>query len=54
MYAAAERAESRLDRPVNPTACSPGQWAHPTEPLIREIKSRPYVTIVDYTAGGAA
>lgn len=54
MYAAAERAESRLGRPVNPTVCSPGQWAHPTEPLIREIKSRPYVTIVDYSAGGAA
>lgn len=54
MYAAAERTESRLGRPVNPAVCSPGQWAHPTEPLIREIKSRPYVTIVDYSAGGAA
>jgi len=54
MYAAAERAESRLGRPVNPTVCSPDQWAHSTEPLIREIKSRPYVTIFEYTAGGAA
>ena len=51
MYAAAERAESRLGRPVNPAVCSPDQWAHPTESLIREIKSRPYVTIIDYVAG---
>jgi DNA-binding transcriptional ArsR family regulator len=53
MYAAAERAESRLGRPVNPTVCSPGQWAGPTEPLIREIKSRPYVSVIDHAAGVA-
>jgi DNA-binding transcriptional ArsR family regulator len=53
MYAAAERAESRLGRPVNPTVCSPGQWADPTEPFIREIKSRPYVPVVDHAAGAA-
>jgi DNA-binding transcriptional ArsR family regulator len=57
MYTAAERAESRLSRRVNPTVCPPEQWAHPTEPFIREIQSRPYVTILDHaagTAGGAA
>jgi len=56
MYAAADRAQSRLGWPVNPTACSPDQWAHPTEPLIREIKSRPYVLVIDRLAtdGGAA
>jgi DNA-binding transcriptional ArsR family regulator len=57
MYTAAERAESRLGQPVNPTVCSPGQWADPTEPLISEIKSRPYVTIIDHAvaaSGGAA
>jgi predicted nucleotidyltransferase len=53
MYAAAERAESRLGRPVNPVVCSPGQWADPTEPLIREIKSRPYVSVIDHAAGVA-
>ncbi|HXZ76580.1 MAG TPA: hypothetical protein VEH31_37700 [Streptosporangiaceae bacterium] len=53
MYTAAERAESRLGRPVNPTVCSPGQWADPTEPLIREIKSRPYVSVIDHSAGVA-
>lgn len=57
MYAAAERAESRLSRPVNPVVCPPEQWARPTEPFIREIQSRPYVTIFDRatdTAGGPA
>jgi DNA-binding transcriptional ArsR family regulator len=53
MYTAAERAESRLGRPVNPTVCSPGQWADPTEPLIREIKSRPFVPVIDHAAGVA-
>jgi DNA-binding transcriptional ArsR family regulator len=53
MYTAAERAESRLGRPVNPTVCSPGQWTDPTEPLIREIKSRPYVPVIDHAASAA-
>lgn len=54
MYGAAERAESRLGRPVNPTVCSSDQWAHPTEPFVTEIKSRPYVTVIDYAAGATA
>lgn len=54
MYGAAEHAESRLGRPINPTVCSPDQWAHPTEPFIVEIKSRPYVTVLDYAAGATA
>jgi DNA-binding transcriptional ArsR family regulator len=54
MYGAAERAESRLGRPVNPTVCPPGQWACPTEPFIVEIKSRPYVTVIDDAAGATA
>jgi DNA-binding transcriptional ArsR family regulator len=53
MYSAAERAESRLGRPVNPIVCSPGQWAEPTEPVIREIKSRPYVCVIDPAPGVA-
>jgi DNA-binding transcriptional ArsR family regulator len=53
MYTAAERAESRLGRPVNPTICSTDQWAHPAEPFILEIKSRPYVSIIDHTAGAS-
>jgi len=50
MYTAAERAESRLGRPVNPTVCSPDEWAHPAEPFIREVRSSPYVSVVDHTA----
>jgi DNA-binding transcriptional ArsR family regulator len=53
MYAAAERAESRLGRPVNPTICSPDQWADPTGPFVREVKSRPYVSVIDHAAGVA-
>jgi predicted nucleotidyltransferase len=47
MYSAAERAEMRLGRRVNPTICPPVLWAHPTEPFIAEIRSRPYVTVID-------
>jgi DNA-binding transcriptional ArsR family regulator len=54
MYTAAERAESRLSQRVNPAVCPPEQWAQPTEPFIREIQSRPYVTIFDRAAGTAA
>ena len=50
MYAAADRAQEQLDWPVNPATCPPGQWAHPTEPFIREIKSRPYVAVIDRSA----
>jgi len=56
MYTAAQRAESRLGRQVNPTVCLPEQWVHPAEPFIQEILSRPYVTVLDRstgTAGGA-
>jgi DNA-binding transcriptional ArsR family regulator len=52
MYAAAERAESRLHRPVNPTVCPPAQWAEPTEPFIQDIASKPHVTIIDHTSAG--
>lgn len=51
MHTAAQRAESRLGRQVNPAVCPPGQWAHPTEPFIQEIKSRPYVTVLGRTVG---
>jgi DNA-binding transcriptional ArsR family regulator len=54
MFAAAEHAEARLRRPVNPTVCPPAQWAKPTEPFIQEIASRPYVTVIDYTSAGGS
>jgi DNA-binding transcriptional ArsR family regulator len=51
MYTAAERAESRLGRPVSPTVCSLDEWADPTEPFIIEIKARPYVPVIDHVIG---
>jgi DNA-binding transcriptional ArsR family regulator len=56
MYSAADRAQSRLGRPVNPVACVPEEWAAPAEPFVREIKARPYVMVIDDSAvsGGAA
>lgn len=53
MHAAAERAESRLSRRVNLAVCPPEQWAQPAELFIREIRSRPYVTILDHAIGTA-
>jgi predicted nucleotidyltransferase len=49
MYAAAQHAESRLGRQVNPVVCQPDQWDHPTEPFILEIQARPFVTAIDRT-----
>lgn len=51
MYDAAQRAEARLGRPVNPAVCAPEQWAYPTEPFIKEIASRPYEVVLDHRAG---
>jgi DNA-binding transcriptional ArsR family regulator len=47
MYAAAERAEQRLDRRVNPTSCPPKQWQEPTSPLIEQVRARPYLVVLD-------
>lgn len=52
MYEAARRAEQRLGRPVNPTACPVEEWEHPSQPLIREIQSRPYLTVIDHQRTG--
>lgn len=54
MYSAADRAQSRLGWPVNPVACTADQWADPSEPFIMEIKSRPYLTVVDHVGEDAA
>jgi predicted nucleotidyltransferase len=53
MYAAAQRAESRLGRQVNPVVCQPDQWDHPTEPFILEIQARPSVTAIDRTTSAS-
>jgi DNA-binding transcriptional ArsR family regulator len=46
MYAAAQRAEAKLGRQVNPTVCSPAEWTDPTLPLVQEIQARPYVRVL--------
>ena len=47
MYSAAERAETRLGWRVNPVVCPPEEWTEPNQPFIREIKARPFLTVVD-------
>ncbi|MBI1352122.1 MAG: ArsR family transcriptional regulator [Actinomycetales bacterium] len=47
LYAAAERAEARLGRPVNPVLRSTQAWADPaTDPLLDEIVRRPVVHVL--------
>ncbi len=47
IYAAAERAEVRLGRPVNPVLRTCQAWAHPEDdPLLDEILRRPTVQII--------
>jgi DNA-binding transcriptional ArsR family regulator len=48
IYAAAERAETRLSLPVNPVARSLRAWKDPaSDPLIGDIVSKPLVNIDD-------
>lgn len=46
VYAAAERAEARLQRPVNAVLRPAGSWADPAgDPLLAEIQARPYLDL---------
>jgi DNA-binding transcriptional ArsR family regulator len=49
VYDAAERAEQRLDWPVNPTITSRGRWESADDPLVRQVRSSP--TVEAFTAG---
>jgi DNA-binding transcriptional ArsR family regulator len=47
-YAAAERAQERLGRPVNPVIRSTAAWQSPSsDPLLDELLRRPYVDVTD-------
>jgi hypothetical protein len=47
-YAAAERAQERLRRPVNPVIRSTAAWQSPSsDPLLDELLRRPYVDVQD-------
>jgi hypothetical protein len=46
MYAAAERSEARLGRPVNPLVRSIDAWHNPeSDALLAEISQRPMVDV---------
>lgn len=47
LYEAADRAERRLDLPVNPTVRSRRRWNAASDPLVRQIKSSPVVWVLD-------
>lgn len=46
VYDAADRAQGRLGFPVNPTVVSPERWAADDDPLVRQIKASPRVTVL--------
>lgn len=46
VYAAADRAAARLNLGVNPVVRPAGAWEDPRDPLIAEIRSRPFVVAV--------
>lgn len=50
-YDAAERAERRLDVPVQVTIRSRGQWEKASDPFLAEVRSRPLVPIFDEDHG---
>lgn len=51
VYDAAERAQTRLGRPVNTTIVPPRRWAAANEPFLQEVKRRPVVSVVGQEAG---
>src|SRR6266540_3395683 len=47
LYEAADRAERRLDLPVDPTVRSRRRWSAAADPLVRQIQSSPLVWVLD-------
>ncbi len=47
VYAAAERAETRLGIPVNPTLRSPARWQTGDDALVASIKAAPHLPVTD-------
>ena len=47
LYEAADRAERRLDLPINPTVRSRRGWNAAADPLVRQIRSSPVVWVLD-------
>jgi DNA-binding transcriptional ArsR family regulator len=51
VYEAADRAERRLEIPVNPTVCSVSRWEAAADALIQQIKSAPIVWVYSVQVG---
>ena len=52
-YDAAEKAQTRLGREVNPTVVSRQRWDDGSEPFLTQVRSRPLVRIRDTTEESA-
>ncbi len=50
VYDAADRIERRIGSPVHPVLVTPARFAAAADPLVRQIKASPTVTVVDRTA----
>lgn len=50
LYAAADKAQSRLGMDVNPVLRSLDQWTDRSDALVQQIKAGPYLTVVDRAA----
>ena len=46
LYEAAERAEQRLELPVNPVLCSLERWLAAADPLIQQVRTAPIVWVI--------
>jgi predicted nucleotidyltransferase len=46
VYDAADRAEQRLGQPVNPVVRTIAAWQGQTDPLIRQIRSGPFLEVL--------
>jgi hypothetical protein len=47
LYEAADRAERRLDLPINPAVRGRRRWDAAADPLVRQVKSSPVVWVLD-------
>jgi DNA-binding transcriptional ArsR family regulator len=47
VYDAADRAQQRLGMPVNPVVRSPHVWHNAGDPLVQQIHSSPFVTVLE-------
>jgi DNA-binding transcriptional ArsR family regulator len=56
VYDAADHAQQRLGMPVNPVIRTAEAWGDATDPLVRQIRSGPFVPVLepDNTVGAAA